>query len=281
MAIDPSSFEFLTLQSRGRRLDVSIDAPPMNVMTVELFGEFDRLSAELAEEPDQTLVVVFRSVDPDFFIAHFDVNPLISMAKRPRPEPRTEALGSFHEMCERYRTMPVVSIADIRGRIGGGGAELAASFDMRFGAENMVLNQIEVPLGILPGGSGTQRLPALVGRGPAMEIVLGGVDIDAATLERWGWLNRAMPPAGIGRYVDLLADRIASFDPVAVREAKASVLAATIDPTAGLIAEANHFATTLHRPAAAAAMSTFLANGGQTREGEREMMTITESLFGS
>jgi len=283
MAIDLSSFELLMFQQRGRRLDVTIDAPPMNVMVVELYVELDRLSIELdadADADDSALVVVFRSSDPLFFIAHFDVNPLIAMAGRSRPVEQLDELGTFHAMCERFRTMPVVSIADIRGRIGGGGAELAASFDMRFGAEHvMVLNQMEVPLGILPGGSGTQRLPHLVGRGRAMEIVLGGVDVDAETLETWGWLNRSLPEADLGRYVDDIADRIASFDPVAVRAAKASVLAAMPDPTPGLRAEADLFATTVHRPEAAAAMRQFLVNGGQTREGEQQMMSITQGLF--
>lgn len=283
MAIDFSSFELLTFNQQGRRLDVTIDAPPMNVMIVELFAELDRLSIELeagVDADDSALVVVFRSADPEFFIAHFDVNPLIAMAGRARPAEQAEALGSFHAMCERYRRMPVVSIADIRGRIGGGGAELAASFDMRFGAEHvMVLNQMEVPLGILPGGSGTQRLPGLIGRGRAMEVVLGGVDIDAETLEAWGWLNRSLPAADLSRYVDDLANRIAAFDPVAVRAAKASVLAAMPDPTAGLLAEADLFASLVHRPEAAAAMRRFLDNGGQTRAGEQQMMSITEGLF--
>ncbi len=112
-----------------------------------------------------------------------------------------------------------------------------------------------------------------------MEIVVGGIDVDARTLADWGWLNRSLSDADLGRHVDDLADRIASFDPVAVRAAKASVVAASPDPTEGLMAEAGFFATSLHRPEAAAAMSTFLANGGQTREGERQMMSITEGLY--
>lgn len=283
MAIDFSTYELLTFQQQGRRLDVTIDAPPMNVMVVGLYAELGRLSSELEGDvaaDDSALVVVFRSADPDFFIAHFDVNPLIAMAGRPRPSEQAEALGAFHAMCERFRTMPVVSIADIRGRVGGGGAELAASFDMRFGAQGKtVLCQMEVPLGILPGGSGTQRLPHLVGRGRAMEIVLGGVDIDAEALDQWGWLNRSLPVADLSRYVDGIADRIASFDPVAVRAAKASVIAAMPDPTDGLLTEADLFATTVHRPEAAAAMQQFLDNGGQTRAGEQQMQSITEGLF--
>jgi enoyl-CoA hydratase/carnithine racemase len=278
-------FEHLTCERNGRRLDVTIDAPPMNVMTTELFAELDRLSIALSaavEEPDSVHLVVFRSADPDFFIAHFDVEPLIAMSGRPARPPLADGdeLGVFHAMCERYRTMPVISIAEIAGRVGGGGAELCASFDMRFGAQHtMVLNQMEVPLGILPGGTGTQRIPWLVGRGRAMEIVVGGVDIDAETAEAWGWLNRALPAVDLQHYVEHLAERIASFDPVAVRAAKASVLAAQPDPVPGLRAEANLFSEALHRPAAGAAMSTFLERGGQTREGERQLMHLTADLF--
>jgi enoyl-CoA hydratase/carnithine racemase len=112
-----------------------------------------------------------------------------------------------------------------------------------------------------------------------MEIVLGGVDIDAETLETWGWLNRSLPVADLSRYVDDIADRISSFDPVAVRAAKASVLAAGPDPTEGLLIEADLFGSVLHRPEAAAAMQRFLDYGGQTRAGEQQVMAITEGLF--
>ncbi len=109
--------------------------------------------------------------------------------------------------------------------MGGGGSELAASCDMRFGAiGRTIVNQMEVPLGILPGGTGTQRLPRLVGPGRAMEIILGGVDIDAVTAERWGYLNRALPPDELRPFVDALARRIAAFPAHAIALAKESVL---------------------------------------------------------
>ena len=274
-------FRYLHCEASGRRLDVAIDAPPMNVMTLEVFAELDRLSTALAEADDIT-VVVFRSSDPDFFIAHFDVGPLIAASGRTAPAPlgHDDELGTFHQMCERYRTMPVISIAEISGRIGGGGAELAASFDMRFGATHrMMLNQMEVPLGILPGGTGTQRIPRLVGRGRAMEIILGAGDIDAETAAAWGWLNRSLPAADLGRHVDDLANRIASFDPEAVRAAKTSILAGLPDPAPGLRAEANLFDRVLHRPAAGAAMAEFLERGGQTPAGELQIVDITAGLF--
>jgi enoyl-CoA hydratase/carnithine racemase len=166
--------------------------------------------------------------------------------------------------------MPKATIAKIAGRVGGGGAELSASCDMRFGLlGRTVVNQMEVPIGILPGGTGTQRLPRLVGRGRAMELVLGGVDLDAATAERWGWLNRAFATGDeLDAYVDDLARRIASYPPQAVVNGKAAVLAAEGDPTPGLVEEAYLFDQLVARPDARAAMQRFLDAGGQTREGE-------------
>src|SRR5215831_6170266 len=105
-----------------------------------------------------------------------------------------------------------------------GGSELAMSFDMRFGVRGKTcVNQMEVPLGILPGGTGTQRMPRLIGRNRAMEMIMGGIDMDADTAERWGYLNRAFEAGQIGPYVEWLAQRIASFPVEAVRLTKRAI----------------------------------------------------------
>ena len=246
----------------------TIDAPPINVMTRDLFRDLAKFSAEVAAD-DKARVVVLRSDDPDFFIAHFDVSAILDFDVSGEAEKPTE-IGGFHLMCEWFRTMPKATIAEIGGRVGGGGSELSASMDMRFGAlGKTVVNQMEVPLGILPGGTGTQRLPRLVGRGRAMEIILGGVDIDAETADRWGYLNRALPPAELRAFVDDLARRIAGFPTSAVARAKRSVLnseeLAFVD---GLLEESFLFQQTLRFDEAQQAMRSFLDIGGQTREGE-------------
>ncbi|MEM7276016.1 MAG: enoyl-CoA hydratase/isomerase family protein [Actinomycetota bacterium] len=244
-----------------------VDNPPVNLMTRELFGDLRALPDHLADHTDAR-VLILRSANPDYFIAHYDVE-LILAAPTDGSAERPTRLHGFHRMCERYRTMDIPVLCEIDGRVGGGGGELAASCDMRFGTVGRtILCQMEVPLGILPGGSGTQRLPRLLGRGPAMEIVLGGDDIDAATLERWGWLNRALPPGELRPHVEGLASRIASFPTEAVRQAKAAVLAAGPDPTEGLLTEAHRFQQTLRDPAASRRMEAFLAQGGQTPAGE-------------
>jgi enoyl-CoA hydratase/carnithine racemase len=127
---------------------------------------------------------------------------------------------------------------------------------------------MEVPLGILPGGTGTQRLPRLVGRGRALEIILGGEDLDAETAERWGYLNRIFEPDEIRPFVSALAGRIASFPLEAVRLAKQAVNAADGSLHDGLVEEAYLFQRLLRTGEAQRNMRRFLEIGGQTRDGE-------------
>jgi enoyl-CoA hydratase/carnithine racemase len=141
---------------------------------------------------------------------------------------------------------------------------------MRYAAPDAVFNQPEVALGILPGGSGTVRLPRLIGRSRALEVILGCDDVDALTAERWGWVNEVLPIEDIDAFVDRLAHRIASFPAHAVAAAKASVLRADDGIEAQLLAEGAAFNATLAEPSTQHAMRRFLALGGQTPHGERE-----------
>jgi enoyl-CoA hydratase/carnithine racemase len=260
-------YEHLTVAVDGRVATVTVDNPPINLITTELFQELNALSQELADDP-ALLVVVMKSANPDFFLAHFDVAAILTFPIDSEPE-RADQLSDYHAMGERFRTMDKVTIAQIEGRVGGGGSELASSFDMRFGVRGKTkINQMEVPLGILPGGCGTQRLPRMVGRNRALEIILAGDDLDAETAERWGYLNRIFDADEIGPYVDALARRIASFPMEAVRLAKQSVDAADKPIEEGLIEEAYLFQKTLRTDGAQANMKRFLEIGGQTREGE-------------
>ena len=271
-------YELLRVQVDAGVANVTIDAPPINVMTLALFLELVRMTAAV-EADDGVRVLVVRSSDPDFFIAHFDVEAILQFPTEGQAQ-REDEPNLFHVMCERLRTMPKVTIAEIAGRVGGGGSELAASCDLRFGAlGRTVVNQMEVPLGILPGGSGTQRLPRLLGRGRALEVILGGIDLDAETAERWGYLNRALAPDELTPFVDALAARIAGFPAGAIARAKRSVLNAEELPLAeGLREEAFLFQETLRDPEAQAAMRRFLEIGGQTRDPELRVGDLVTEL---
>jgi enoyl-CoA hydratase/carnithine racemase len=257
---------------------VTIDHPPINLFDLTLMRDMTRLGAELEADP-AVRVVVFQSADPAFFIAHADVGFILGLPTA--PPPRAERLGLFHAMVDRFRTMPKATIGKVEGIARGGGSEFLLSLDMRFGAlGKAVLAQPEVALGIIPGGSGTQRLPRLVGRSRALEIALGADDFPADVAERYGWVNRALPPGELGPFVERLARRIASFPAEAIARAKASVLAAESGVREGLVAEADAFNRSLAIPDAQARMRRFLENGGQTRDVELDLQRLVDAIAG-
>ncbi|HKH88711.1 MAG TPA: enoyl-CoA hydratase/isomerase family protein [Acidimicrobiales bacterium] len=266
-------YEALRVSVKAGIARVTMDHPPVNLLDLPLIIELDRVGREL--EADESVgVVVLDSADPEFFSAHADVSliqalPADDTARHPQ-------LAGFQAVVDRFRTMPKATIAVIEGIARGGGSELALSCDMRFAAlGRAVLAQPEVAVGIIPGGSGTQRLHRLVGRARALEIVLGCDDIDAETAARWGYVNRALPDDELRPFVDRLAARIASFPPGAVARAKLAVEAALPDPVEGLLTEDELFRACLSDPEAHARMSAFLAGGGQTREVERQSLVIS------
>jgi enoyl-CoA hydratase/carnithine racemase len=268
----PDPYRTLSVETDAGVARVTLSHPPVNLLDAMLLGELHRLVGEL--EADESIrVVILRSADPEFFIAHADLELIKLLPRDPQPYP-TE-LGFFHAFVERWRTLPQVTIAQIEGRARGGGSELALSLDLRFAAiGRAVLSQPEVAIGIIPGGSGTQRLGRLMGRGRALEAVLGCEDFDAVTAERYGWVNRALAADAIGPFVDRLARRIASYPPHAVRLAKQAVDAALPSPVIGLLAEAHAFNETLTDPELDARFDAALAAGAQTRAGELDLDTL-------
>jgi enoyl-CoA hydratase/carnithine racemase len=256
---------------------VTIDHPPINLLDLAMIQDLDRLGRELATD-EAVRVAVFCSANPDFFIAHADVTLIQLMPKTPPPKPTT--LVPFHQMVERFRTMPKATIGVVEGRARGGGSEFLLSLDMRFGALGQaVLAQPEVALGIIPGGSGTQRLPRLIGRARALEVILGCADIPADLAERWGYLNRALPAEELRPFVDALARRIASFPAGAIGLAKAAVNDAALPLETGLIEEAHRFNLSLATPDAQARMARFIEIGGQTPEVEKGIGSALDALM--
>jgi enoyl-CoA hydratase/carnithine racemase len=273
-----SSPDYTTLAVSHERgvATVTIDHPPMNLLDLALMADLERLGRELEADTD-TRAAVFQSANPDYFIAHADV-ALIQRLPSEVP-PKSDELSFFHQIVERYRTLPCATIGAIEGRARGGGSEFLLSLDMRFGAiGRCVLAQPEVALGILPGGSGTQRLPRLLGRGRALEVILGCDDFDAARAEQYGWINRALPADELRPFVHGLARRIASFPREAIALAKRAVDAADATVRDGLLEEAHLFNRTLAVPEARQRMAAFLASGGQNPEAELDLGAVLARL---
>jgi enoyl-CoA hydratase/carnithine racemase len=271
-------YQTITVELDEGVLTATLSNPPINVMTAALYRDLIAFTQQVQDD-ESVRVLVLQSADPDFFIAHFDIE-LILTFPTDTPPIKAENLSDFHLMCERVRTMGKPTIAKIAGRVGGGGNEFSASCDMRFGLKNKtVINQMEVPLGILPGGGGTQQLPRLIGRGRAMELILGADDLDAVTAEKWGYLNQIFDTqAELDAYVHRLAHRMALWPPAAVALAKQSILNAELPIGEGLREEAYLFQQTLRDPSATANMSRALQMGAQTREGELRIAELCEEV---
>jgi enoyl-CoA hydratase/carnithine racemase len=162
----------------------------------------------------------------------------------------------------RISRAPVVSIALIRGRATGVGSELALASDMRFASrENAILSQWEVGAGLVPGGGPMARLPRLIGRGRALEVLLGADDIHGDLAERYGYVNRALPDAELDPFVDALAERIASFDKEAIANTKRLVNIASLPPDAEIAPEWDAFMASLGRPAAQTRIKALMERG--------------------
>ena len=249
---------------------VTIYNPPVNLLDRELSRELRRALDQL-EQDEAVRVIVLRSGIVGWFMAHYDVKLIIDWP--PNIELRTEPSVTQRSF-ERLRSMPKATIAVLEGRAGGGGSELALSCDMRFASPEAILNQPEVAFGLLPGAGGSQRLPRLVGRSRALEVILGCDDIDAATAERWGWVNRVLPASQLSAFVTRLAARIASFPASAVAAAKAAVLLAEGDLIADLVREVNASVPLVNDPDTWATLRRFLELGGQTAAGERRLAEL-------
>jgi enoyl-CoA hydratase/carnithine racemase len=254
---------------------VTIDHPPINLFDLPLIQEMTRVGIELEQDP-KVRVMVLQSADPEFFIAHADVNLILGL---PADTSKGVELGPFHAMVDRFRTMPKVTIGKIEGRARGGGSELLLGLDLRFASiEKAVLAQPEISIGIIPGGGGTQRLPRLIGRARALEVILGCLDYPAALAERYGYVNRAMPQAELGPFVDKLALRIARFPAEAIALAKRAVTLADSSLVEGLLEEERLFQQSAANAEARERMKQFLAAGGQTRDVELALGEILGTL---
>lgn len=260
-------YKLLKIRVRRGVAFATIDNPPINLISTELVTELAMFAQEVAKD-DKVRVIVFDSADPDFFLAHYDVGELNQLPDE--APPKATELHDYNKIIEAFRTMPKVSIAKIEGIARGGGSEFVLGLDMRFGViGKTIVGQPEVLVGIIPGGGGTQRLPRLIGRSRALEVVLSGSDLDAELAERYGYINRAFPLKEFDPFVKALAFRIASLPAETIAIAKKAVLTAEELPIIeGLLEETYLFNQAVALPSSKQRMSLLLKMDGQSRENE-------------
>ena len=276
MSQSQSRYQTLKVEIDERIAWVTFDHPPINLLDMQMIREIDLLSQEL-EANASIHVAVFQSADPDFFIAHADVE-LIRQLPTDITERPTE-LNLYVAALERLRKLPIATIAKIAGIARGGGSEFLWSLDMRFAAaEGTTLSQPEVAIGILPSGSGSARLPHLVGRARALEISLACEDFTAELAQEYGLINRVLPAEELDGFVERIAKRIASFPRSAIESTKLAIDAALPDPTEALLEEAHQFNLLRGTKEARARMASFMSLGAQTRDGELDLDSVIRRL---
>ncbi|MEN3384817.1 MAG: hypothetical protein V7608_4861 [Hyphomicrobiales bacterium] len=238
---------------------VTFDHPPLNIFGPETIPQLDAIVASIERDPD-VKVVVFDSAVEGFFLTHYDF--LAKLEDSTSLPAGATGLQALPDIFARLSRAPVVSIASIRGRATGVGSELALACDMRFASrEKAILSQWEVGAGLVPGGGPLARLPRLIGRGRALEVLLSADDIGGALAELYGYVNRALPDSELDGFVDALANRIASFDKQAISETKRLVNIASLPSDADIAPEWDAFLASVQRPAAQARIKTLMEHG--------------------
>jgi enoyl-CoA hydratase/carnithine racemase len=238
---------------------VTFDNPPLNLMGPQFVVEFEEIMNAI-ESDEQVRVVVFESAVDGFFLNHsdftVDMKELTSLPQGPT------GLEAWPDILVRITHAPVVSIAKIRGRATGNGSELNLACDMSFASlEKGLLSQWEVGVGMVAGGGPMTRLPRLIGRSRAMEVLMSSDDIPAALAQEYGYINRALPDAELDGFVNALAARIASFDKWAIANTKRLVNDASLPPDVEMAAGWDACMASVTRPATQARIKAFMEMG--------------------
>lgn len=246
---------------------VTFDNPPLNIIGPAEIRELVAILERIEADP-KVKVVVFDSVVPGSFINHYDLLTPLEDSTSMKPGPT--GMHPVPDFLVRLSRLKAVTIVSIRGRASGIGSELALAADMRFASrEKGILSQFEVGAGFVPGGGPMARLPRLVGRGRALEILIGADDFDGELAERYGYVNRAIPDSELDGFVDALARRIASFDDQAIADTKKLVDLSSMLPDAEMQPGWDAFIASVQRPGAQARVKALIEKGLQ-RPGDLE-----------
>ena len=274
MALD--SYTTISTSTEDGVLTATLTNPPVNVLSATMMRELRDLLTEVRADP-AIKVIVFESGDPEFFLAHVDMRILDEKETFEELVASAPAgLNAFQAVGEIIRHQPQVTIVKLAGIARGGGAEFVAAADLSFAAlETARIGQIEALMGITPGGGGTQYLRERIGRSRALEVILSGDSVDAATAAAYGWINRAVPAKELDDYVARLAREIAALADGVVAAVKRALPPA--DHSAALVVE-DEVGMALLNATAFQLMGDSLGAGAQTPAGERDLEAVMRSV---
>lgn len=235
------TFETLKIKQDGGIMTVTLSNPPINLISDRMIGELFQLAGGLMQDRS-TRVVVIDSEDPDFFIAHMDLNDIVAAENDPTKQSRYPDINALQSLGLVWQNLPQVKIAKIDGRCRGGGLEFILALDMRFASARSLFCAPEAAAGFVPVGGGTTRTALALGPARAIEMILSARDFTADEAERYGLINRSVAGDGLDAYVADLAGNIALRSPAVVgmyRSIVAKVFEPVVEPVFAALAAEN------------------------------------------
>lgn len=275
------NFSTFSLQQDGAFLRVTLNNPPINLMNGKMTEELFQLGGRLHADPS-VKVVLFDSADPDFFIAHFDLEDIVASATDPSKASKYPDINVLQSLALSWKALPQIKIAKITGRCRGGGLEfILGAMDMRFATKDAKFCFPEASGGFLACGGGTTFTALAAGPARALEFLLSSRDFTAEEAERYGLVNRALPASEIEAYLQDLTNRLLKRSSAVVamhREVFGRVYSAVVDPLfAGLAAENDGLRAGLATSEMQNGMAAHL-KAGQTRENELDLPAMMARL---
>jgi enoyl-CoA hydratase/carnithine racemase len=274
------NFQTLTLRETGAVLEITLKNPPINLMNIKMFEELFQLTGYLINNRD-IRVVLFDSSDPDFFIAHFDIEDIETSFSDPSKASRYPDIAPPQALGLAWQNLPQIKIAKVNGRCRGSGFEFILALDMRFASRNSLFCFPEASAGFLASGGGATRTALASGPGRGLEVLLSARDFTAEEAERYGLINRCLNDGELDAYVDDLVARIARRSPEVVAMHRAvfgQAFSPIVEPLFAAMAAENDG---MRAGLAGDEMKTVMAGHlklGQTREVERDLPATMTTL---
>ena len=256
----------ISVHTENQIATITITHGELNLLDIGLVGELFSALTKLQQD-DHVKVIVFQSGIDGFFLSHADFSGLeqtdLQQHYKKGEFPR------YSQFLELLRKYPKVTIAKVAGRATGGGAEFAFALDMCFADEDLAtFSQMEIILGILPGGGGNQYLARRTGRSRALEMCLTGRAYSATEAERYGAINRALPSGELDEYINRLTGLIVSHSHHSIERNKAAINLIEDRMSQDFVDNNDMFVDLAHDPEFRRRVRTFMSLGGGTAQGE-------------